>query len=112
MEYLHAKTKTTYEIGQLFDEDGRSYDINVITKWDEEHDFEQDPVLVDFYFGEPEDDINEYCVDEFLKRQKYLKSSVKFLEGELEVDAPFMEPEEVEELKESIKCLKEMIVTF
>jgi hypothetical protein len=112
MKYLHTETNTTYEIGRLFDTDGKTYDINVITKWDEEHDFEQSPVIVDYYFGDLEDDTTDCCIETFLKRQKYLKSSLKYLEGKLMVDEEYMEPEEIDELKQSIECIKEMIITF
>ncbi len=33
MEHIHNKTNTTYQIGNLFDDDGASYDITVITNW-------------------------------------------------------------------------------
>ena len=112
MKFLHKESNTTYEIGRLFDTDGRTFDINVITKWDEENDFEQSPVLVDYYFGDAEDDATNYYIDEFLKKQRYLKNAVNVLECRIAIDGEFMEPTEIEELNNTINCLKEMIVNF
>ena len=108
MNYVHEKTGKKYELGRLIDFDGRTFDINVITKWDEENDFEESPILVDYYFGELDNDATDYCIDEFIKRQKGLKTALKFLKGKLLVDHEFMESDELEELKESIKVLKDM----
>lgn len=112
MKYLHSETDTLYEIGRLFDTDGKTYDINVITKWDEKNDFEQSPVLVDYYFGDIEINATEYCINEFNKKQDYLKIAIKTLEGKLMVDESYMESTEIEELRNTIKCLRSMIVEF
>lgn len=112
MKHFHTDTNTTYQIGQLYDTDGKSFDINIITKWDEVNDFEQSPVLIDYYFGDLDTDATNYCIDEFNNKQDYLKIAIKTLEGKLTVDESYMEPAEIEELRNTIKYLRSMIVEF
>lgn len=104
MKHLHTSTGTTYEVGRLFDTDGKTYDINIITKWDEEHDFEQNPVLVDYYFGDLEDAVTNSCIDEFIERQQQIRNSIKYLER-----LKLMDPT-VTDIGTTINCLKSMIV--
>lgn len=40
MTHIHEKTGKKFDVGRLFDSDGKTYDINVILKWDEENDYE------------------------------------------------------------------------
>ena len=109
MKHVHGKTGKSFEVGRLLDFDGKTFDINVITLWDEENDFEQSPVIVDYYFGDCEKEVTDNYIDMFIDRQNTLKSTLKFLEGKLLIDEEYMEPEEVEELKNTIKSVKEMI---
>ena len=104
MKHLHTSTGTTNEVGRLFDTDGKTYDINIITKWDEEHDFEQNPVLVDYYFGDLEDAVTNSCIDEFIERQQQIRNSIKYLER-----LKLMDPT-VTDIGTTINCLKSMIV--
>jgi hypothetical protein len=105
MNYVHEKTGKDFDIGYLMDSNGKTFDMSVILKWDYENDYAEDPVIIDYYFGEFEDDVTDYCIDEFIKRQKGLKTALKFLNL---IDQETMEAEELEELKESIKVLKEI----
>lgn len=112
MKHFHEKTGKNFEIGRLIDSDGRTFDINVITKWDEENDFEQSPVIVDYYFGDYEKKVTDDYIDMFIEKQKTLKQVLKYLEGKLEVDGYFFEQEDPEGLvllKDTIKSVKDMI---
>ena len=109
MRHVHEKSSKAYEIGRLMDTDGKSFDINVITKWDEENDFEQSPIIIDYYFGDYDKNDTDFYIDEFVKKQGTLKQVVKYLEEQLLIDHEFMKPEEVEKLQNTIKTVKEMI---
>ena len=109
MKHLHEKSGKHFEIGRLMDFDGKTFDINVITKWDEENDFEQSPIIVGYYFGEYDKSVTDDYIDMFLEQQKTLKSSLKFLENKLLIDEQYMEQEQVDELKNTIKSVTEMI---
>lgn len=109
MTHLHEKTGKEFEIGRLVDPDGGTYDINVITKWDVEHDYEQSPIIVDYYFGDYDKNDTNFYIDQFIKKQGTLKQVIKYLEGKLLIDGEYMEPAEVEELKNTIKSVKDMI---
>jgi hypothetical protein len=112
MTHVHEKTGKEFEIGRLIDTDGSTYDINVITKWDVENDYEQSPVIVDYYFGDYDKKDTDFYIDEFIKKQKTLKQVLKYLEGKLEVDGYFFEHEDPEGLvllKDTIESVKDMI---
>ena len=112
MKHFHEKSGKTFEIGRLMDSDGRTFDINVITKWDEENDFEQSPIIIDYYFGDYEKKDTDFYIDEFIKKQETLKNVLKYLNSKLEVDGYFLEydePDELEKLIQTIKSVKEMI---
>lgn len=108
MKHVHERTGKTFEIGRLVDPDGGTYDINVIIKFDEENDFEQNPVIVDYYFGDYDKNDTDYYIDKYLEKQDTLKSTLKFLEGMLLVDETFMDQENVTELKKTIQSVKDM----
>jgi hypothetical protein len=112
MKHFHEKSGKNFEIGRLIDPDGGTYDINVIMKWDEENDFEQSPIIVDYYFGDYDKNDTDFYIDEFIKKQKVIKQALKYLEGKLEVDGYFFEQEDPEGLtllKDTIKSVKDMI---
>jgi hypothetical protein len=112
MRHIYEKTSKSFEIGRLIDFDGKTYDINVITLWDEENDFEQSPVIVDYYFGDHEKEVTDDYIESFIERQESLKQGLKFLEDMYLincVDGDFMEPEQKTKLEKSIKTIKEMI---
>jgi hypothetical protein len=112
MTHLHEKTDKEFEIGRLVDSDGGTYDINVIMKWDVENDYEQSPIIIDYYFGDYDKDDTDHYIDQYLKQQETLKTVLKHLNARLEVDGYYFEheePEELEKLKQSIKTIKEMI---
>ena len=54
MTHVHKRSGLTFEVGTLDDTDGiHTYDITVITKWDNEEDCIGSGVeIVGFYFGE------------------------------------------------------------
>ena len=109
MKHIHEKTGKHFEVGRLLDFDGKTFDINVITKWDEENDFEQSPIIIDYYFGDYDKKTTDDYIDMFIEKQKYLKSSVPYLKAKLLMDGDRMKPEEVEELKKAIESFEEMI---
>lgn len=107
MKHIYGKTGQEFEVGRLFDFDGKTYDINVITKWDIENDFEQSPVIVDYYFGELEKDTTDSFIEQFLKQQESLKKAVRYLEHTDTYE--FLTDTERAELRDTIKSLKQMI---
>jgi hypothetical protein len=87
----------------------------VITKWDVENDYEKEPVIIDYYFGDYNKEDTDYYIDQYLKKQEGLKNGLKFLEGEYLincVDGDFMEPDEKKKLEESIETVKQTISDF
>lgn len=115
MKHIHEKTGKVFEIGRLIDFDGKTFDINVITKWDEENDYEQSPIIVDYYFGDYDKETTDEYIDLFIEKQKGLKKGLEFLEGEYLincVDGDFMEPEQKKELENSIEVVKQMITNI
>lgn len=109
MKHIYENTGQEFEVGRLFDFDGKTYDINVITKWDIENDFDQSPIIIDYYFGEPEKDTTDSFIEQFLKQQESLKKAVKYLEDKYVVDHDFMTKAEQTDLTETIKSLRQMI---
>ena len=81
MTHIHKQTGKEFDVGRLIDSEGKSYDINVILKWDIEHDFDQAPVLIDYYFGDPESEYTDNFIDMFIENQNQLKKVVAYLEG-------------------------------
>jgi hypothetical protein len=105
--HIHNKTNTTYQIGHLFDDDGKSYDITVITNWPETFDFDDDDCsvkLIDFYFGDYDERTTDSYIDQFIKRQNQIKKSIEYLEKLKSID-----PTDTE-IDTTIKSLKSMVV--
>ena len=109
MTHIHEQTGKEYEVGRLVDGEGKTYDINVIMKWDVEHDFDQSPVLIDYYFGDPESDYNNEYIDMFIERQNCLKKVLAFLENQKMIDYDFMTDSSKLELDEMIETVKSLI---
>lgn len=108
MEYLHEKTGTTYQLGRLFDQNGKNCDITVITNWTKTFDPNDDnwTRLIDFYFGSPNDADTKYYVERFIERQKQLTKSISYLEKLKSID-----PSDTE-IDSTINGLKSMLVTL
>lgn len=112
MTHIHEKTGKKFDVGRLFDSDGKTYDINVILKWDEENDYEQSPVMIDYYFGDYDKEATDSYIERFLKNQEHLKNAVKYLESKYMVDYDSMTVSERLKFDETIKAIKEMITTI
>jgi hypothetical protein len=108
MTHIHEQTGKEYEVGRLIDGEGKTYDINVIMKWDTEHDFDQSPVLIDYYFGDPESDYNNKYIDMFIERRNQLRKVVKHLESQKKINQDFLTDSDETEFD---KMLDEMIET-
>lgn len=82
MEHLHENTNTTYQIGHLFDDAGKSYDITVITNWTKTFDPDDDnwTNIIDFYFGDYSKSATDYYINQFIKKQYQLAKSIEYLE--------------------------------
>lgn len=113
MTHIHEKTGKEFEVGRLVDGKGKTYDINVIMKWDTEHDFNQDPILVDYYFGDPEAEYTDDYIDMFIEKQNQLRKVVKHLENQKKINQDFLtDSDEIEfdkMLDEMIKTVKSLI---
>lgn len=66
------------QTGYLFDENGKKFDVSVILNFPTETDYENatgiddfpSVNLIDFYFGEPNDDDTETYVNQFIEKQQ------------------------------------------
>ena len=106
MTHIHEQTGKEYEVGRLIDGEGKTYDINVIMKWDTEHDFEQSPVLIDYYFGDPEPGYTNNYISMFIERQNHLRKVVKYLlQGRDQDFASESDRVEFDEMIETVKSL-------
>ena len=105
--HIHNKTNTTYQIGHLVDNDGKSYDITVITNWPKTFDFDDDDCsvkLVDFYFGDYNEQYTDKYIDQYIERQNQIKKSIGYLER-----LKLMDPT-VTDIDTTINSLKSMLV--
>jgi hypothetical protein len=107
MNHLHKKTGKTYEVGVMNDFNGSTYDMCIITKWDP--DYDESPTLIDYYFGDYNPDLTDYCIDQFIERQEQLKKSVKRMSDELLVNREVMEPDDIQDLEQTIKSVSDQI---
>jgi hypothetical protein len=112
MKHLHEKSGKSFEIGRLIDPDGGTYDINVITKWDEENDYDKSPIIIDYYFGDYDKEVTDDYIDMYLEKQKTMKQVLMYLEGKLTVDEDFMDSEDINKLNQTIESVKEMITDW
>ena len=100
-----------FDTGRLFDNSGRSYDINVILNWPTQADYDNmesaddfpSVNLIDFYFGEPDDRYTEQYVNQFIEKQAKFRKLVSKL-----ID--LSTPENEAELAEHIEFVKSLIV--
>jgi hypothetical protein len=112
MKHIHISTGLEFDVSRLIDFDGKTHDMCVITKWDIENNFEKDPIIIDYYFGEYDPDITDDCIDEYYKKQSGLRDGLKFLEDEYLInciDGDFFEPLQKKRLENSIETLKQII---
>ena len=112
MKHIHKSTGLEFDVSRLIDFDGKTHDMCVITKWDVEHDFESNPVIIDYYFGDYDQEVTDQLIDDFYKKQVGLQDVLKFLEGEYLincVDGDFMTPDQKKRLENSIETLKQIL---
>ncbi len=112
MKHIHKSTGLEFDVSRLIDFDGRTHDMCVITKWDVEHNFESNPIIIDYYFGDYDQDTTDDYIDEYYKKLIGLQDGLKFLEGDYLincVDGDFMEPDQKKRLENSIETLKQII---
>lgn len=103
MIHVNNKTGKQFDVSRLIDFDSRTHDINIITKWDYENDFEQSPVIIDYYFGDYEKEDTDYYINSFLETQENIKAAINYLEKlALTTDTA--------ELKKVIELLKQLHV--
>ena len=105
--------ENTYNIqtGRLFDEDGKQFDITVILNFPTEADhaaatcLDDMPMvnLIDFYFGDTNDNDTEWYLNQFIEKQKKLKKLVRLL---LDMSTEDNEAE----IAEHLEFLKSLIV--
>ena len=68
MKHLHEKSGTIYEVGRLYDFDGATFDMCVITKWD--YNFESAPKIINYYFGDYDKATTDEYIDMYLEDNK------------------------------------------
>lgn len=107
MNHIHKKSGQVYEVGKMNDFDGSTYDMCIITKWDPE--CVESPTLVDYYFGEYDPELTDHYIDKFIENQNQLKKSVKRMSDDLLVNREVMEPDDIQDLENTIKNVTDMI---
>ena len=68
MKHVHKRTGQVYEVGRLDDFDGSTYDMCVITKWNEC--FESAPKLINYYFGDYDASTTDEYIDMYLEMKE------------------------------------------
>lgn len=79
MKHTHKATGLEFECGALFDNvDDYTYDITVITFWGHEaaDDDVVPPIIINYYFGEYNQDLTDYYIDQWLKNVRDCKDIV------------------------------------
>ena len=106
MEHKHNKTGTTYQIGYLFDSEGKSFDITVITNWTKtfDPDDERWTNLIDFYFGDYSESITDSYIDQFIEQQEQITKAIAYLERLKLIDPT------VTDINTTIKSLRSMLI--
>jgi hypothetical protein len=97
------------QTGYLFDTDGKKFDVSVILNFPNYDDYDIDDdlpstTLIDFYFGEPNDDDTNYYVNQFIEKQNKLKKLLSKL-----YDLKSKNPDDTE-INEQIEFVKSQIV--
>ena len=108
--------ETNYNIqtGNLFDEDGKPFDITVILNYPTEADYDKATCLDDmplvnligFYFGNMNDSDTEWYLEQFIEKQAKLQKLYQKLSALL-----VLTPDDAE-LAEHIDFIKSQIVTL
>lgn len=118
MKHLHKASGLVFECGELIDirEDGRNvrktYDMTVITLWthDSFNDDVQPPVIIDYYFGEYNEETTNYYIDRWFEKQSTCNMWRKFVGDVKEiVDAYWLTNHEV--LEEDYKRKVQTVIT-
>jgi hypothetical protein len=96
------------QTGYLLDNDGKKFDVSVILNFPTETDYDSDDFpstnLIDFYFGEPNDNDTETYVNLFIEKQnKFEKLLTKLY------DLKSICPDDTE-INEQIEFVKSLIV--
>ena len=97
------------QTGYLFDTDGKKFDISVIVNFPNYDDYDIDDDLpstnlIDFYFGEPNDDDTEHYLKLFIEKQNKFKKLLTKL-----YDLKSKNPDDTE-INEQIEFIKSQIV--
>ena len=103
---------TNIQTGRLFDEDGKNYDITVILNFPtqaeldnpDSTDEEVTVNMVDFYFGDTNDNDTDWYVDQFVQKQTKLQTLLNKL-----YNLKIVCPEDIE-IDEQIEFVKSQIV--
>ena len=95
------------QTGYLFDTDGKKFDISVIVNFPTDDDYDNDEFpsvnLIDFYFGEPNDDDTEHYLKLFIEKQNKFKKLLTKL-----YDLKSKNPDDTE-INEQIEFIKSQI---
>ena len=96
------------QTGYLFDTDGKKFDISVIVNFPNYDDYDIDDDLpstnlIDFYFGEPNDDDTEHYLKLFIEKQNKFKKLLTKL-----YDIKAKNPDDTE-INEQIEFVKSQI---
>lgn len=107
---MEIKAGRNFQVGRLFDENDKSYDIAVILNWPTEADYESAkmlddfpcPKLIDFYFGDTNERDTEMYIDLFIEKQDKTK---KLLQKLYALKALTPDDTEIDEQIEFVKSL-------
>lgn len=108
MKHIHKKSGQEFEIGRLISPQGGDYDITVITYWkDAEQELIGSPVvLVNFYFGDYDEESTDRFIDMWLdnraKEISVLQASNHYLDAYLTTNRDVLEAPEIDRLEQAI----------
>lgn len=73
MKHLHKASGLYFECGELmeFPVNGtrKTYDMTVITLWDESENDPEAPIIVGYYFGDYNEEVTNYYIDRWFHKQ-------------------------------------------
>lgn len=100
MKHVHAKSGLVFEVGRLYDFNGSTFDMCIITKWNEHCD--SAPTIVGYYFGDYNKDVTDEYIDMYIDNQKQLNKAVAIIVNSIKDTSNNKEAKELGLIMESV----------